>query len=67
MHGLDRAAPIPKIPCSIPTGVRKFLLNGPPGTSWRARAGKPLRLINLGLSIVDVRDLASAHVAALTH
>jgi dihydroflavonol-4-reductase len=29
-------------------------------------AGKPPRLINLGLSIVDVRDLASAHVAALT-
>jgi nucleoside-diphosphate-sugar epimerase len=29
-------------------------------------AGKPPRLLNLGLSIVDVRDLASAHVAALT-
>jgi nucleoside-diphosphate-sugar epimerase len=29
-------------------------------------AGKPPRLINLGLSVVDVRDLASAHVAALT-
>ena len=28
--------------------------------------GRPPRLLNLGLSIVDVRDLAAAHVVALT-
>lgn len=28
--------------------------------------GKPPRLLNLGLSVVDVRDLAAAHVEALT-
>ncbi len=27
--------------------------------------GKPPRLLNIGLSAVDVRDLAAAHVAAL--
>lgn len=29
-------------------------------------AGKPPRLLNMGLSVVDVRDLAAAHVEALT-
>jgi nucleoside-diphosphate-sugar epimerase len=28
--------------------------------------GRPPRLLNLGLSVVDVRDLAAAHVTALT-
>jgi dihydroflavonol-4-reductase len=28
--------------------------------------GKPPRLLNLGLSVVDVRDLAATHIAALT-
>jgi len=35
-------------------------------TPARLLAGKPPRHINLGLSIVDVRDLADAHVTALT-
>lgn len=54
----------------LPGGVFGPLLpGGTPGSVWVVRnmlAGKPPRLINLGLSIVDVRDLAAAHVAALT-
>jgi dihydroflavonol-4-reductase len=53
----------------LPGGVFGPLLpGGTPGSVWLVRnilAGKPPRLINLGVSIVDVRDLASAHVAAL--
>jgi len=40
-----------------------------PGSVWvigNLLQGRPPRLINLGLSVVDVRDLAAAHVAALT-
>jgi dihydroflavonol-4-reductase len=40
-----------------------------PGSVWvigNLLGGKPPRLLNLGLSVVDVRDLAAAHVAALT-
>lgn len=36
------------------------------GMVWSLLQGRPPRLINLGLSVVDVRDLAAAHVAALT-
>lgn len=54
----------------LPGGVFGPLLpGGTPGSVWIVQnmlAGKPPRLINLGISIVDVRDLASAHVAALT-
>jgi dihydroflavonol-4-reductase len=54
----------------LPGGVFGPLLpGGTPGSVWVVRnmlAGNPPRLINLGLSVVDVRDLASAHVAALT-
>jgi dihydroflavonol-4-reductase len=46
-----------------------LLPNGTPGSVWVVENlldGKPPRLLNLGLSVVDVRDLAAAHVAALT-
>ncbi len=39
-----------------------------PGSVWVIGGmlrGQPARLLNLGLSVVDVRDLAAAHVAAL--
>jgi nucleoside-diphosphate-sugar epimerase len=54
----------------LPGGVFGAILpGGDPASVWVVRqmlAGKPPRLINLGLKIVDVRDLAKAHVAALT-
>lgn len=54
----------------LPGGVFGPLLrDGEPGSVWLVKnmlEGKPPRLLNLGLSIVDVRDLAAAHVAALT-
>lgn len=54
----------------LPGGVFGPLLpGGTPGSVWvvgNLLDGKPPRLLNLGLSIVDVRDLAAAHVAALT-
>jgi nucleoside-diphosphate-sugar epimerase len=46
-----------------------LLPGGEPGSVWVIKQlleGKPARLINIGLSVVDVRDLARAHVAALT-
>jgi nucleoside-diphosphate-sugar epimerase len=46
-----------------------ILPGGDPASVWvigSLLAGKPPRLLNLGLSVVDVRDLAKAHVAALT-
>lgn len=46
-----------------------LLPGGTPGSVWvigNLLDGKPPRLINLGFSVVDVRDLAAAHVAALT-
>ncbi|WP_213807457.1 NAD-dependent epimerase/dehydratase family protein [Granulicella sp. dw_53] len=45
------------------------LAKGTQGSVWilgNLLDGKPPRLLNLGLSVVDVRDLAAAHVAALT-
>jgi len=39
------------------------------GTVWVIKnllEGKPARLLNMGFSVVDVRDLAAAHVEALT-
>jgi nucleoside-diphosphate-sugar epimerase len=54
----------------LPGGVfGPILPGGDPASVWVLRqmlTGKPPRLINLGLKIVDVRDLAKAHVAALT-
>lgn len=54
----------------LPGGVFGPLLpGGEPGSGWVVKnllEGKPPRLLNLGLSIVDVRDLAAAHVAALS-
>jgi len=54
----------------LPGGVFGPLLpGGEAGSVWVVKSlieGKPPRLLNLGLSIVDVRDLAAAHVAALT-
>jgi len=54
----------------LPGGVFGPLLpGGEPGSVWVVKSlleGKPPRLLNLGLSIVDVRDLAAAHIAALT-
>jgi nucleoside-diphosphate-sugar epimerase len=54
----------------LPGGVFGPLLpGGEPGSVWVVKnllEGKPPRLLNLGLSIVDVRDLAAAHVTALT-
>ncbi|WP_213978936.1 NAD-dependent epimerase/dehydratase family protein [Sphingomonas sp. dw_22] len=54
----------------LPGGVfGPILPGGEQGSVWVIRnmlEGKPPRLLNLGLSIVDVRDLAAAHVAALT-
>jgi nucleoside-diphosphate-sugar epimerase len=54
----------------LPGGVFGPLLPGQdPASVWVVRemlAGKPPRLINIGLKIVDVRDLVKAHVAALT-
>jgi nucleoside-diphosphate-sugar epimerase len=46
-----------------------ILPGGDPASVWvigSLLAGKPPRLLHLGLSVVDVRDLAKAHVAALT-
>jgi dihydroflavonol-4-reductase len=46
-----------------------LLPNGTSGSVWvieNLLDGKPPRLLNLGMSVVDVRDLANAHVAALT-
>jgi len=46
-----------------------LLPEGEQGSVWVVRnllEGRPPRLLNLGLSVVDVRDLAAAHVAALT-
>jgi dihydroflavonol-4-reductase len=45
------------------------LPGGDPASVWvigGLLAGRPPRLLDLGLSVVDVRDLAEAHVAALT-
>lgn len=54
----------------LPGAVFGPLLPGTdPGSVWvikRLLDGQPPRLLNLGLSVVDVRDLARAHVAALT-
>lgn len=54
----------------LPGAVFGPLLPGyEPGSVWvigNLLDGKPPRLLNLGLSVVDVRDLAAAHVAALT-
>lgn len=54
----------------LPGGVFGPLLpGGMPGSVWvvgNLLEGKPPRLLNLGLSVVDVRDLAAAHVATLT-
>ncbi|RVT96850.1 NAD-dependent epimerase/dehydratase family protein [Rhodovarius crocodyli] len=54
----------------LPGAVFGPLLPGVPvGSVWMVKSlleGKPPRLLNLGLSVVDVRDLAEAHVAALT-
>lgn len=54
----------------LPGGVFGPLLpGGDMGSVWVIKnmiEGKPPRLLNLGLSVVDVRDLAAAHVAALT-
>ena len=54
----------------LPGGVFGPLLpGGTKGSVWvigNMLEGKPPRLLNLGFSIVDVRDLAAAHVAALT-
>ena len=46
-----------------------ILPSGDPASVWVIGGllqGRPPRLLNLGLSVVDVRDLAAAHVAALT-
>lgn len=46
-----------------------ILPGGDPASVWVIGGllqGRPPRLLNLGLSVVDVRDLAAAHVAALT-
>ncbi|MEY2927187.1 MAG: hypothetical protein RL367_1664 [Pseudomonadota bacterium] len=46
-----------------------LLPGGDPASVWviaNMLKGKPPRLLDLGLSVVDVRDLADAHVAALT-
>ena len=46
-----------------------LLPGGEPGSVWVVKnmlAGKPPILLNMGLSVVDVRDLANAHVEALT-
>jgi nucleoside-diphosphate-sugar epimerase len=46
-----------------------LLPGGEVGSVWIVKnllEGKPPRLLNLGLSVVDVRDLAAAHVEALT-
>lgn len=46
-----------------------ILPGGDPASVWvvgSLLAGKPSRLLDFGLSVVDVRDLAAAHVAALT-
>jgi dihydroflavonol-4-reductase len=54
----------------LPGGVFGPLLPGADlGSVWVVKnmlEGRPPRLLNLGLSIVDVRDLAAAHVAALS-
>jgi dihydroflavonol-4-reductase len=54
----------------LPGGVFGPLLPaGDPRSVWVIKSlleGKPPLLLNLGLSIVDVRDLAAAHIAALT-
>lgn len=45
------------------------LPGGDPASVWviaNLLKGSPPRLLNLGLSVVDVRDLAAAHIAALT-
>ena len=46
-----------------------ILPGGDPASVWvvgNLLQGRPPRLLNLGLSVVDVRDLAAVHVAALT-
>jgi len=46
-----------------------ILQNGDPASVWvvgNLLEGRPARLLNMGFAIVDVRDLAAAHVAALT-
>ena len=46
-----------------------LLPGGDPASVWVVGAllkGQPSRLLHLGLSVVDVRDLARAHVTALT-
>ena len=46
-----------------------ILPGGDPAAVWvvgNLLKGSPPRLLNLGLSVVDVRDLAALHVAALT-
>lgn len=46
-----------------------LLPGGEQGSVWVVKSmleGKPPRLLTLGLSVVDVRDLAAAHVSALT-
>jgi dihydroflavonol-4-reductase len=46
-----------------------ILPGGDPASVWvidNLLRGRPARLLDLGLSVVDVRDLAAVHVAALT-
>lgn len=54
----------------LPGGVFGPLLpGGMVGSVWMVKSmldGQPPRLLNLGLSIVDVRDLADAHITAMT-
>lgn len=67
---IGREGGMPHLTTILPGAVfGPILPGGAPDSVWvisNLLRGKPTRLLNLGLSVVDVRDLAAAHVAALT-